>query len=334
MSWLGEARSYVRARVDAGQLPHALLLGGEEGVGKRNLAAEIARFLVCDHLGASALDVCGTCKHCELIRADSHPDVRYFAPVKSRMIKIDQVRALSSFAVASPQVARRKVIIVDRADQLNINAGNALLKTLEEPSGDVVLLLLQETGRPVLPTIRSRCQNLAIPTPGPDVGLRWLSGEIADLEKREELDERRQRQALELAGHAPRLALEYIVGDFLSLRADALAAFRRFMKSEIPVAEAAKPFKTLGLDATLWLMEVWVADLARIGAGGQARDSEASDMLNFLASSNPAHRAHWLRDAIHESRSATIYNASPELEAERLLIHWRSLMPERRRKSG
>ncbi len=332
MPWLEAARASVYSRFMAAQLPHALLIAGEKGVGKRALAEEVSAFLVCEHPSSASLAVCGKCKQCELLAGASHPDVRVYAPEKSRIIKVDQVRALSGFAVASPQVARRKLIVVDRADQLNINAANALLKTLEEPSADVVLLLLQETGRPILPTLMSRCQRLLIPTPGTEIATEWLQGKLANagLEYSADL----QRQALELAGFAPRLAFDYLAGDFLTQRADALKAFRRYMKSEIPVAEASKPFKALGLETTLWLMEVWAADLARAGAGGTPRDSEAAEMLAFLASVNPAFRAHELRDAIHQARSASIYNANPELEAQRLLIHWRSLMPARKRRAG
>lgn len=332
MPWLNAARASLLGRFRAGQLPHALLIAGEKGVGKRAFADQASAFLVCERPSGESLTACGTCKQCELLAGESHPDVRVYAPEKSRMIKVDQVRALSGFAVASPQVARRKLIIVDRADQLNINAANALLKTLEEPSADVVLLLLQETGRPILPTLMSRCQRLLIPTPGAEIAMAWLQGKLASAGAEYSAD--LQRQALELAGFAPRLAFDYLAGDFLVLRADALKAFRRYMKSEIPVSEASKPFKTLGLEATLWLMEVWAADLARVGAGGSPRDSEAAEMLTFLASVNPAFRAHQLRDAIHEARSASIYNANPELEAQRLLIQWRGLMPARKRRAG
>lgn len=334
MSWHSHARAYVQDRVKAGEMPHALLIGGEEGVGKRAFADGVAGFLVCEHPLGSALQMCGQCKQCQLVAAESHPDIRRYVPEKSRMIKVDQVRALSTFAVASPQVARRKVILIDRADQLNINAANALLKTLEEPSGDVVLLLLQETGRPILPTLRSRCQSLVIRTPASDVAFQWLKDQLAAMDISAAVTEDQQRQALELAGQAPRLALDYLTSDFLAQRAEALEAFRRFMKSEIPVSAAAKPFKTLGLEATLWLMEVWAADLARVGAGGSPRDSSAAEMLGFLASTNPPYRAHQLRDAIHEARSASVYNANPELEAERLLILWQGLMPARRRRTG
>ena len=323
--------SQVAARLAQGQLPHALLIDGERGVGKRHFADDLARALVCEQPEGHEAGPCGRCKQCELMAAETHPDVRHYAPEKSRMIKVDQIRALSVFAVASPQVARRKIIIVDRADQLNINAANALLKTLEEPSDDVVLLLLQETGRPVLPTLRSRCQRLLIPTPGMEAASDWLAGELDREGSDVNATDEDRRQALEMARLAPRLALEYLTGDYPALRGEALDVFRRFMKAEVTVSEAAKAFKALGAEATLWLMEVWASDLARIQAGGEGRDRDAAGMLGFLAGVNPPWRAHELLDGVREGRSALIYNASPELEAERLLLQWQTLMPVRRR---
>jgi len=162
MPWLRRAWQTVQSRVAEDRLPHALILVGECGVGKRAWAEAVGGLLLCDQpLGREAGQpiACGRCKQCELLAAASHPDIRIYAPEKSRMVKVDQVRALSSFAVASPQVAHHKVAIIDRADQLNINAANALLKTLEEPLPDVTLILLQESGRPVLPTIRSDARH-------------------------------------------------------------------------------------------------------------------------------------------------------------------------------
>ncbi len=332
MSWHQRPWSFVTARLAAGQLPHALLIGGEQGVGKRAFADRLAHSLVCEQPAGPEFEPCGHCKQCELVAAATHPDIRVYAPEKSRMIKVDQVRALSAFAVASPQVARRKLIVIDRADQLNINAANALLKTLEEPSADVVLLLLQETGRPILPTLRSRCQAMVIPTPAPEVATDWLAAQLARQDAGSKVSATQCRQALAMARFAPRLALDYLAGDYLALREEALDLFRRFMKSELAVGEAVRPFKALGAEPTLWLMELWAADLARVGAGGTARDTEAADMLGFLARVNPPWKAHQLLDSIRESRAALVYNASPELEAERLLIQWQALMPRKRRR--
>ncbi|KAA1175105.1 DNA polymerase III subunit delta' [Marinobacter salinexigens] len=334
MPWLTQAWTQVQQRYAEDRLPHALIVTGERGVGKRAWAETVAGLLLCESPEYKAQGepiACGRCKQCELLAASSHPDLRIYAPEKSRMVKVDQVRALTSFAVASPQVGHHKVAIIDRGDQLNINAANALLKTLEEPLPDVTLLLLQESGRPLLPTIRSRCQTLTIPMPSQDQANRWLVDRVSLLEDADRPSAEVLAKALMLSGNAPRLALEYATGEFISLRDEAFERFKQFMKGQIPVGEAAKSFKALGLEDSLWLFEGWSADLARLAAGGQAVDTEAGEMLSFLAARNPPWRAHELLDLVKQSREAGVYNANPELEASRLLIAWQRLMPVKRR---
>ena len=333
MPWLKRAWQTVQSRIAEDRLPHALLIAGERGVGKRAWAEAVAGLRLCErpqNREAGTPVACGQCKQCQLFAASSHPDVRVYAPEKSRMVKVDQIRALSAFAVASPQVAHHKVAIIDRADQLNINAANALLKTLEEPLPDVTLILLQESGRPVIPTIRSRCQTLTIPVPGNEDANHWLARRVQEQAEEARPSAEVLAKALMLSGNAPRLAFDYATGEFIGLRDTALARFKDFMKSRIAVGEAAKAFKALGLEDTLWLFETWAADLARLIAGGTPQDTDAADMLGFLAKANPPWRAHELLDMVRESRAAGVYNASPELEASRLLIAWQKLMPVKR----
>ena len=329
MPWLTPVLERFAQALDQARLPHATLVHGERGVGKRQLAESIANLLVCEQRPSGTSEPCGRCRQCELVAGESHPDIRIYQPEKSRMVRIDQVRALSQFAVASPQVARFKVAILDRADQLNINAANALLKTLEEPAADVVLVLLQETGRPVLPTIRSRCRIMPLATPPMSEAAGWLSAQLALRE--EAPDTETCALALQLARGAPRLALELLDSGFLKQRDAALDAFRQFMKGGATVAAASRAFRELGHEATLTLMEGWANDLARVMAGGDARDPGISEVVRYLASGNPPWRAQQLVDAIHESRRALVNNVSPELETDRLLIQWQNLMPRRRR---
>lgn len=348
MPWLAKAWHSVQNQLTESRLPHALIINGERGVGKRAWADAVATLLLCDRLQTDAHgrpQACGHCKQCKLKRAGSHPDARVYAPEKSRMVRIVQIRELIAFASASPQVGQRKIAIIDRADQLNINAANALLKTLEEPSGDTVLLLLQESGRPLLPTIRSRCQTHTLPVPVAADAERWLVGQLALLPPEtpakekpaaeklvgEKFDSVSVAKALMLAGNAPRLALDYLNSGFIALHDAAFCGFRDFMKNQVTLADAAKSFKALGLDETLWLFEGWAADLARLSAGGEPAHHEAADMLRFLAGCNPPWRAHELLDAVREGREAVVYNASPELEASRLLLAWQQLMPKRQR---
>merc|ERR1711964_508047 len=103
--------------------------------------------------------------------------------------------------------------------------------------GDVTLLLFQESGRPVLPTIRSRCQALTIPLPDTEDAGRWLAARVRELEESARPLPETLAKSLMLAGNAPRLALEYATGEFLPQRDEAFEAFRQFMKGQMTVGD-------------------------------------------------------------------------------------------------
>ncbi|GAA3978624.1 hypothetical protein GCM10022278_39080 [Allohahella marinimesophila] len=113
------------------------------------------------------------------MNADSHPDFTVLAPSDSRVIKVDQIRSLTEFAYTRPQISKRKVAILDPADALNLQAGNALLKTLEEPGSDVTLILLSEQRSRLLATVRSRCQYFRLPKPELTALNEWVAGQLA-----------------------------------------------------------------------------------------------------------------------------------------------------------
>lgn len=334
LPWLQASFESLIDRFSQGRLPHALLLEGRSGIGELEFASLLAQRLVCSE-AAEGVDPCGHCKQCELVGAGFHPDIRTCRPEDSRFIKVDQVRALGEFAIASPQVARRKVIIVDSADQLNINAANALLKTLEEPNADVTLIMLLEAGKPLLPTLRSRCQSLNLPTPDLEVATQWLQQALAnqgdDAKGESPIDSGVLKKALQLTGGAPMLAQSYIRNDFVTATDACLDAFRQFLKSKIALEVASKTFLAIGLESSLGVMERWANDMARLSAGAPANNESASDVLGFLAANNHALAAHGLVEKIREARSGLTYNVNPELEIERLLLAWLDLMPKRRR---
>jgi DNA polymerase-3 subunit delta' len=253
--------------------------------------------------------------------------LQVFAPESSRYIRIDQIRRLAEFLSQSPQVASGKVVIIDRADQLNVNAANALLKTLEEPVDDATLLLLHDEGLPLLPTVRSRCQVLALKTPGRAQAASWLSGQVKD---RDDVTEQAVGAALDLAGGAPLLARDYLVDGLLSERERCLDALRAFLKREIPLMEAARPFVDAGLEKTLDFMAHWIHDMARLAHNVAGDDASARDMLTFLMRHNDPARAQALFELIREARAGLDYNLNPTLEVERLLMGWQAMMPGKR----
>ena len=155
------------------QHAHAYLLHGPAGIGKRALAERLMARLLC--LSPSGLDACGSCKSCHLLAAGTHPDNFVLEPEEAdKPIKVDQVRELVDFVVQTAQLGGRKVVLLEPAEAMNLNAANALLKSLEEPSGNTVLLLISHQPSRLLPTIKSRCVQQACPLPSEAMSLAWL----------------------------------------------------------------------------------------------------------------------------------------------------------------
>ncbi|HUF43674.1 MAG TPA: DNA polymerase III subunit delta' [Verrucomicrobiae bacterium] len=200
----------LRAALAAGRLHHAYLFFGPEGVGKRKVALALARAI---HCAAKDDDFCGRCVNCVRIAGGNHPDVRLIEPLADKKeIGIPQVRELERELHYRAFSGGRKVVIVDPATLMNSAAQNALLKTLEEPpEQSLIVLIAPNTGR-LLPTVRSRCLPLSFaPLPRREVAAFLQSqggmnaeeaevraaismgriGAAVDLEKDEWMDRRR-----------------------------------------------------------------------------------------------------------------------------------------------
>jgi DNA polymerase-3 subunit delta' len=147
-------KDLLQRAVASSRLPHAYLFEGPEGVGKRLIALALTKMLFCAN-GNS----CSECPACMKIDHHNHPDLHQIS-AEGSSIKIDQIRALQKELSYRPLEASYKVCIIDGAEKMNLASANALLKTLEEPRAQTLLILLTPTPDAVLPTIRSRCQRL------------------------------------------------------------------------------------------------------------------------------------------------------------------------------
>ena len=153
-----------------GRLPHGLLFVGPGGVGKTRVAAFLAKCLFCPNTSSDELAACGECESCRQVDAGTHPDLLVAERIAGkRDLTIDVFlgakdkrgrEGLLAAMALSPMQADRKVAIVRDADRMNVEAANALLKTLEEPPPRSVLVLVAESPEDLLPTIRSRCQQI------------------------------------------------------------------------------------------------------------------------------------------------------------------------------
>jgi len=164
---IGQERaiSVLRRSIAMHRVAHAYLFSGIEGCGKRKSALAFVQAVFC-----GKDEACGVCPSCRKVASGQHPDLHILEP-DGAFIKIDQVRELQKELSYRPFEAPKKACIIDGADKLNLNSGNALLKTLEEPPGDALMILIAPERSAVLQTIQSRCQALAF---------QPLSGELIE----------------------------------------------------------------------------------------------------------------------------------------------------------
>lgn len=182
----------------AGRGHHALLLRAAPGAGARSLALALAQSRLCEAPGAQGL-ACGSCTSCRLIHARAHPDLFVLLPEAerretgwligedkpqaeegskrkpSRQIRIDDVRVLLDWVTTTAARGRGKAAVLHPAEALNAHAASALLKTLEEPPAAVQLVLTCSDPMHLLPTVRSRCLQIAVPLPGAADAAAWLA---------------------------------------------------------------------------------------------------------------------------------------------------------------
>ncbi len=175
---LGQEENIGRLRqmLREGKLPHALLFTGPEGVGKCRAAQALAAALLCEHGDGP----CGTCSSCRALEQDRHPDYFEVRPEgkgkATPVIRIEQVRAMQTEIARLPILSKGRVVVMDGADRMNEAAENCLLKTLEEPVGQVTFLLVANSRTSLLDTIISRCVPMTFRMLSPETMAELLRG--------------------------------------------------------------------------------------------------------------------------------------------------------------
>lgn len=168
----------LRRSIRRGRLAHTYLFSGPAGIGKSLFARIFAQCLLCERTPDEELEACGECPGCRQMKANTHPDFFYVGcpegkqdiPVELFKGEKEKRNGLIHDLALRPMVANRRVAIIDDANRMNDEGANAMLKTLEEPPADSLLILIAENLDPILPTIRSRCQLIRFsPLPENDV---------------------------------------------------------------------------------------------------------------------------------------------------------------------
>ena len=283
-------RDAVTAAVLENRIPHAILLEGEKGTGRHTLMRFLSRAAVC--IGDNP--PCGDCRGCHLAEFGTHPDISVTTPEDGKKnITVTQIRALRTEAYVKPHMAARRVFIIDRADSMNEQAQNALLKVLEEPPGNIIFILIAESAAALLDTIISRCTVLSLVPPETQEALEYLK-------KSTDYSEANIIEALEAAGGNIGAAKEALAGGGTA----AQAAAKRFVELLISGDDAGMIKITAEFEKSRILADDFLREL-KLSVGNGIKKN--------LRNTNTAKRLMSFYDAIPEFEDALKTNINLSL---------------------
>jgi len=330
----GRLLSYI---VQKGKIPHALLFTGIEGVGKREAANRFAMACNClaanvpgqqvsdkeiDHERESrSSSPCGGCKSCRKIISGNHPDVISIQPDKAH-IRIGQIRDLCRMLTLKPYEARYRVVIISDAHTLNPEAGNALLKVLEEPPDRTVLVLTAYHLHDLLPTIASRCQHIRFNPISHDtikealVTKKGMSAREADL-------------LATLANGSLTGAFSLVDSGWIERRAWILGMVAKESSSQSPLdrvaillafSEKLAQDKERVVDA-LEILKIWFRDLMVYQLSPDlVVNKDLSPLLKRFSKGTAMQNLLWAYDAVQSAQEKINGNANPRLTLDVMMM--------------
>ncbi len=256
------------------RLPHALLFSGIEGVGKKQFAEQVARGLLCARVD-KVNGACGQCHACHLVQAESHSDLFLIEPEEpGQAIKVDQIRAVIEFVNTTALQGGYRVIIINPANAMNINAANSLLKSLEEPTAHCLFILISHQSQRLLPTITSRCQKIVFAKPEKSVALAWMN-QKPGIENAELL--------LNLAQGAPLKALGFFENNFLAQRNDFYQGLCGLSFAKKDPLQFAASWQEVDFQVIYFLLQNWLHDLLKLKLMNDAVDLINNDFRGNYA---------------------------------------------------
>ena len=312
------------------RVPQAYIFAGPEGVGKKFTALMLAKALNCHELDD---DACDRCNSCHKIDEGIHPDVRVIAP-DGQFIKIDQIRALQKDVGYKPFEGRKKVYILDQAEAMRVESANSLLKTLEEPTTDCIIILVTANVYALLPTVMSRCQLVRFVS----LGVEPLTTLLV---RQKQVAPERARLIASLAEGCPGRALAMDAEETLDKR-NRLEHLLHLLSSGLQdvrvVFEQAEQLSAekSALQEYLDILLAWYRDMHLLREHGNARfvaNVDAVPRLKETAAQLPASHLRRLFEIVYQTKLELLRNANVQLALEVMLIslievyndrnHWR-----------
>jgi len=312
--WLRDPWRQLSSQLD--RIPHALLLTGLSGLGKNRFAIELASRLLCTE--SQDDQPCGKCKSCELFAAKTNPDIKIVTPVEEgKSISIDQIRELASYLSLTPHTANYKTVIVTPAEAMTIQAANSLLKQLEEPPGNTVLMLISHASHRLPQTIRSRCTRIELKPPRTSEAVYWLENQgVAQDEV---------AAVLSASGGAPLAALSLAQQGYADIQQNILAELLAISDGGNPL-RCAEQWQKLGSETALRWFHGFLLDVMKQALGASKSIKQDADnvttAIQAMANRVPSGRVAELADTVGKARQLLTTPVDERLLLEDILIRW------------
>ena len=311
-------KEHLKKSLQTAKVSHAYIFYGEKGSGKKALADLFARTLQCE---AGMNEPCNQCISCKQSLNRNQPDIIYVQHEKPGIISVDEIRRQVNNSIAiKPYSSERKVYIIDEAEKMNVQAQNALLKTLEEPPAYAVIILLTTNLEAMLQTIRSRCVTLTM-KPVPDAEIqRYLMRE-------EQLPDYKAGICAAFArGNVGRARELAVSTEFDELKDETLQLLQQLPDktlSDLAAFAKTKADKSSNTEGFLELLQMWYRDVLlykAAGSTGQLIFGEEVSHIKKMAVKSTYEGLNRMLNAIEESRTRLAGNVNAELTLEWLLL--------------
>jgi len=324
LPWHQQSWDHLCGYIVQKRIPQALLITGNKGLGKQQLANQFAVALFCATPQTNGM-ACGLCSSCLLVNAETHPDFIQVRPEEpGKGINIGQIRSLVTRLTLKPQFDTYRVVIINPADNMNNAAANAFLKCLEEPTERTVIILISEKPAKLPATIISRCQKLALASPDKETVIDWLAKTL-------QCDAATNKTLycnVSLAQGAPLLALDYANDGTLTLRNEcfnAWLAIAKQLKSPVIIAE---DWHKLPASPLIFWITSWIIDLIKCFYQTKVENLYNPDLnqqLQELSQRLELKGLYRLYDLLLASRQRLDTQINKQLLFEEILIQWHEL---------
>ena len=309
LPWLKENIEQFIPLVREQRIPHAILLSAPRGMGKVELAKEMAHLAMCENVGDEG--VCFQCSACELLKAGNHTDLSVIK-AENAVIKVSQIRKLTNDVVLTSSKNQFKVIIIEEAEKMNLSSANALLKTLEEPPQKVLIILTTNEVGQLLPTIRSRCVKITIQPISQSLAHQWLTSQT-------DCKEDDIAFALFLSDNSPLQAYSILQNNTLDDVRAMVKDMENLQKNTITLLEVSKKWFSNNWHHNLNFIAVIL--LGYLSHKNGLRNTNTAK-LDFSIASEESGLLVFIRN-IHQFSKRLELPLKVELQLEKLLLMWK-----------